>query len=117
MGDDETRMPASRPSVPELFARLITDVRAWVRAEVALFKGRGGALVASLRAAIFLITAAAVLATVGLFAMAIGLIMALATVMGPAWATAVVVVTLFTLAGIFGWLGWRRIDAVFEDRK
>jgi fatty acid desaturase len=117
VGEDDTRVPTSRPSVPELFARLIADVRAWVQAEIALLKSRSGALVSSLRAAIFLITAAAVLATVGLFAMAIGLIMALATVIGPAWATVIVVVTLFTLAALFGWLGWKRIDAVFEDRK
>lgn len=119
MGDaDDTPLTnASRPSVPDLFARLIVDVRAWVQAEIALLKGRGEALVTSLRTAVFLIAAAAVLATVGLFALGTGLILALSPYVGPAWATTIIVVMFFGLAGLCGWLGWRRIDAVFEDKS
>jgi hypothetical protein len=116
MGDgEETRVPA-RPSVPDLFARLIADAREWVRAEVALIKCRGEALVESLRTAVILIVSAVMLATVALFALAIGLILALATFVGPAWATAIVVVTLLLLAALLGWMGWRRIEQVFEDK-
>jgi hypothetical protein len=118
MGDGEdTRVTAaSRPSVPDLFARLIADAREWVRAEIALIKCRGEALIESLRTAVILIVAAVMLATVALFALAIGLILALATFVGPAWATVIVVVSLLLLAAILGWMGWQRIEAVFEDK-
>lgn len=118
MGDgDETRVSAtSRPSVPDLFARLIADAREWLKAEIALIKCRGEALVESLRTAVILIVSAVMLATVALFALAIGLILALATFVGPAWATAIVVVSLLLLAGLCGWLGWQRIERVFEDK-
>jgi hypothetical protein len=116
MGDGEDNRIPARPSVPDLFARLIADAREWVKAEVALIKCRGEALVESLRTAVILIVAAVMLATVALFALAIGLILALATFVGPAWATVIVVVSLLLLAAIFGWMGWQRIESVFEDK-
>lgn len=118
MGDeDDTRVStSSRPSVPDLFAQLIADAREWVKAEIALIKCRGEALVESLRTAVILIVSAVMLATVALFALAIGLILALATFVGPAWATAIVVASLLLLAALFGWLGWKRLEQVFEDK-
>ncbi|CAM3219158.1 Phage holin family protein [Sphingomonas antarctica] len=112
----EPRIP-TRPSVPDLFARLITDGRAWAKAELALLKCRGESLVEALRTAVVLIVAAIMLATVASFALAIGAILWLATLVGPLWATVIVVVTLLALAGILGWLGVARIGRVFEDKS
>ena len=117
MGDGEDTRVTSRPSVPDLFARLIADAREWLKAEVALVKCRGEALVEGLRTAVILIASAVILATVALFALAIGLILALATFVGPGWATAIVVVSLLLLAAILGWMGWQRIERVFEDKS
>ena len=64
-----------------------------------------------------LILVAVMLATVALFALAIGVILALATIVGPAWATAIVVITLLVIAGISGWLGVARIQRAFEDQS
>jgi hypothetical protein len=116
MGDGEDPRVPARPTVPDLFARLIADGRAWIKAELALLKCRGEALVESLRTAVILIVVAIMLSSVALFALAIGLILALATWVGPAWATAIVVVSLLLLAAISGWMGWRRIEQVFEDK-
>jgi hypothetical protein len=115
-GDGEDTRVTARPSVPDLFARLIADARLWVKAEVALLKCRAESLVEALRTAVILIVVAVMLATVALFALAIGLILALATWVGPAWATAIVVATLLVIAGICAWLGVNRISQAFEDK-
>ena len=116
-GDGQEPRTPARPSVPDLFARLIADARMWVKAEAALLKCKGEALVEALRTAVILIVIAVMLATVALFALAIGLILALATLIGPAWATAIVVVALLVIAGICGWLGVMRIERAFEDKS
>lgn len=117
MQDGEELGVPMRPSVSDLFARLIADAQTWVKAELALLKCRGTTLVGALRSAVILILVAALLATVALFALAIGLILTLATIVGPGWATAIVVVTLLAIAGLCGWLGVGRIKGAIEDQS
>lgn len=115
--DAETDTPRPvRASVPDLFARLIGDVRVWAKAEFALLKCRGESLIGALRTAVILIVVAVMLATVALFAGAIGAILALATLVGSGWATLIVVLTLLVIAGICGWLGVARVQRAFEDK-
>ncbi len=106
-----------RPSIAELAARLIADARAWVQAEIALLKCRGGTLAGALRTAVILLVVALVLASLALIALAVGLVLALATLVGPGWATAIVVVALLAAAGLCGWLGIGRIRQAFKDQS
>lgn len=114
-GDDEDARTVARPSVPDLFARLIADARSWARAEIAVLRTRGSALAAGVRSGAILIVAAILMATAALVALAVGLVLSLAAVVGPALATLIVVAALLALAGLCGWLGWARIARTFED--
>lgn len=86
----------------ELLGRLSTDGKAYVQAEIAYYKAlaadRGGkAGVAAAYGA-----GAAVLALAGLIALLVGLILTLATRLGPGWATLIVVGVTFALAAVLG---------------
>ena len=105
-----------RVSVPDLFARLIGDARVWVKAEIALLKCRGETLVGALRVAVAFLLIALALASVALIALAVGLILTLATLVGPGWATLIVVISLLAIATVLGWLGYARIRRAFEDQ-
>ena len=84
---DEDVLRPVRASVPDLFSRLIGDARVWVKAEIAVLKCRGETLIGALRLAMIFILVAVVLASVALIALAVGLILTLATLGGPGWAT------------------------------
>ena len=88
----------------ELLGRLSGDGKAYVRAEIAYYKAlaadKGGK--AGIAAAYG--AGAAVLALAGLVALLVGLILTLATLVGPGWATLIVVGVTFALAGILALL-------------
>lgn len=104
---------ASRPlavqlsdeSVPELVGRLLDDTRGLVSAEVELQKAKLGERVSAYKAAAIFFVAAGVLGLAALIALLVGLIMTLATLIGPGFATAAVVIAVLTIAAVLALVG------------
>lgn len=87
----------------DLVRNLVDEANATMKAEVALLKARGelaaqGAKSASIWGAIALVTA-----SVAALAFAFGAILALATLVGPLAATAIVVIVFLLIAGFAAW--------------
>lgn len=92
-----------------LVGRLVDDGRNLVGAEIALYKARGLERVSRYKSAAIFFVAAGVLALAGLIALLVGLILSLATLIGPLGATAVVVVAVLVVAGILAMIGKSRM--------
>lgn len=94
-----------REGIGALLGRLAEDTRGLARAEIDLAKARVGERVSSYKDATIFFVAAGVLALAGLIALLVGLIMSLATLIGPGFATAAVVLAVFALAGVLAMIG------------
>lgn len=95
----------SDESVPELVGRLVDDTRGLVSAEFELQKAKLGERVSAYKAAAIFFGVAAVLGLAALIALLVGLIMTLATLIGPGFATAVVVIGVLTAAAVLAMVG------------
>lgn len=88
-----------------LVGRAVTESREVVGAEIAVYKARIAERVAAYRNAAIFFGIAGVLALAALIALLVGLILTLATLIGPGLATAAVVLTVLVAAGVLGWIG------------
>ncbi|WP_241656525.1 phage holin family protein [Sphingomonas oligophenolica] len=92
-------------SVGTLVGQLVEDTRGLAKAEIALAKARLGERVAAYRTAVVFFVVAGTLAFAALIALLVGMILTLATLVGPGYATAIVVVGVLALAGVLGLIG------------
>lgn len=92
-------------SVATLVGQLIEDTRGLAKAEIALAKARVGERVAAYRTAVLLFVVAGTLGLAALFALLVGMILTLATLIGPGYATMIVVIGVIALAGVLGLIG------------
>lgn len=97
-------------SITTLLARLTTDARDVARAEVDLAKARVGEAVTRYKAAAILFAAAGMLGLCAFIALLVGLIMTLATLVGPGFATLIVVGVVLLAAGVLGMMGKGRLS-------
>ena len=101
--------PVDQVGLGALVAQTIDDARALVTAEIELQKARLGERVAAYRGAIILFAAAGTLALCGFIALLVGLILSLATLIGPGLATAAVVLAVLAIAAVLAVLGKSRL--------
>ena len=87
-----------RRSLVDDIEDLLVDARTWLDAEFAYQKTRAGFVAASLKQAIALVVVAGLLALLALIGLTVGLILALAPVLTPLGATAVVVIVLLLVS-------------------
>ena len=95
--------------VAALVGRLVDDAKGLAHAEVALVKAKAGERVDAYKGAAIFFGAAGVLALAALIALFVGLILTLATVVGPGFATLIVVIVVLVIAGVLGWIGSRKL--------
>ena len=91
--------------VSALVHRTIEDAREFAHAEVALYKAKATERATAFKNAAIFFGAAAVLALSAITALLVGLILTLATLVGPGWATLIVVVGTFVIAAILAVIG------------
>ena len=96
-------------NVSSLIGRLVGEARGVANAEVALVKAKVGGRVAAYKGAAILFGVAGILALAGLIAMLVGLIFTLATLVGPGFATLIVVGVTFAIAGLLAIIGKGRL--------
>jgi hypothetical protein len=107
-------MATIRPMTDEeglatLVAQLVDDARGLASAEVALVRARVGERTSAYKNAAIFFVVAGVLALAGLIALLVGLILSLATLIGPGLATAAVVLAVFAIAGVLAIIGKGRL--------
>jgi len=102
-------------TLPELVGRLVDDARSVVSSEVELYKAKAGERVSAYRSAAVFFVAAGVLALAALIALLVGLILTLATLVGPGYATAIVVVAVLAIAAVLGLIGKSRLQPAQPD--
>lgn len=88
-----------------LVHRAVEDVRELAQAEVALVKAKAGERISAYTSAAIYFGAAGVLALSAVTALLVGLIITVATLVGPGWATAIVVVATLLVAGVLALIG------------
>lgn len=103
--------------VAALVSRLVDDSRTLVSAEVALYKAKAGERVAAYKSAIIFFVIAGVLALAALIALLVGLILSLATLIGPLGATAVVVGVVLLIAAVLGIVGSKKLAPAAPAEK
>ncbi len=129
LGDEPTDAPlgddipaaegAAEDSFVALFSRLIDDAERFVRAELQLYRAQLFARLKEGRTAIIMIAVAFFLGQSAMVALLVGLVATLREPMGPAAATAVVVLGALGIAGLLGWLAVGRLRKATEvkDRR
>ena len=96
--------------IGQLVSQLAGDAREMAQAEVALVKARASFAVTRYKWAAVYFVVAGVLALTAFIALLVGLIMSLATLIGPGLATLTVVGVVFVLAGILALLGKKQLN-------
>lgn len=101
----------ARPERPvgELVHELIEDGKAYARAEIGLVKAIAAAKGKALAMPAALFAAALVFALAAVTALAVGLVEALATLIGPLAAGVAGLLIFAGIAGALGWLGYQRL--------
>ncbi len=96
-------------SIPHLVSRLTGDAREVARAEIALAKAKAGAAMTRYRTAAVYFAVAGVLALAALVALLVGLILSLATLVGPGLATLIVIGVTLAIACALAFAGKSRL--------
>lgn len=94
-----------RQSVPELLARLVDDGQAWLDAEFAVLHAEARRRLIIAGIGIGLMTLAATLLAGTLIALLVGAMFALGPVVGPGWATLIIIALALALSAAFAQAG------------
>jgi hypothetical protein len=109
---DPAPAPPDRP-VGELVHELIEDSKAYARSEIGLYKAIAIAKGKALALPVALFIAAFLIGTTALTALAIGVVMALATLVGPLAAGFLAMLVFAATAGILAWFAFNRLKRDF----
>lgn len=101
--------PTTAEGLPQLLSRLTTEARELAQAEIALAKAKVSDKTTRYRNAAIFFAAAGVLALAALIALLVGLILTLSTLVGPGFATLIVVGVVLVIAGILAYVGKGRL--------
>lgn len=103
--------------VGTLISRLVDDAKAFVRAEIAVYRAQALKLVADYQTAAILCVVALILANAAIVALLVGIIMSIAQALGPIWATVITIGGTFALCGVLVWVALSMIRAAGSKGK
>lgn len=103
--------PHAEESVVSLVGRMVDDARELAIAEVDIQKARLSERLTAYKGAAVFFAAAGVLALAALIALFVGLILTIATLVGPGWATLIVIGVVLAIAGVLALIGRSRLAA------
>lgn len=96
--------------IGQLFSQLVDDGKRYARAEVELYKAKAADKAEPVKWAAIYGGAALTLALSAVTALLVGLILAMETLVGPLAATLIVVGVTLAIAGLLGWMAYKRIS-------
>ncbi len=94
-----------RQSLPDLIIELADDGRDWLNAEIAVYRAEARRRLIIAGIGVGLMTLAAALVAGTLVALLVGVVFALAPVVGAGWATAIVIAVALALAAVAAQVG------------
>lgn len=103
-------------TIGALIGRLAEDGKAYARAEIGYYRTLATAKLGEIRNGVILGAAALVIALCSVTALLVGLILSLATLVGPGFATLIVIAGALAVAGLLGWLAYRSIATSFGSK-
>jgi uncharacterized RDD family membrane protein YckC len=101
-------------SLASIVGRLATETKSLATAEVAVYKAKFGETASAYKSAAMFFAVAGVLALAALIALLVGAILTVATLVGPGWATAIVVVAVLAVAAILAMIGKSKLQTKSE---
>lgn len=104
---------AAEESIGELIGRLVEDGKGFARAEIDYYRTLAATKAGEARAGMILGIAALVIALCSVTALLVGLILSLMPLVGPGFATLIVILVALALAGLLGWLAYRHMARLF----
>lgn len=113
--ETETEAPAADESLGDLFGRLVDDARGFGQAEVDYYRTLLRERLRAAKTSLWMGAVAMSLALAASVALVVGLVLTLAPLVGPGWATLIVVSVALALAGLMGWLAWQQIKRVIGN--
>lgn len=96
----------------DLFGRLVDDGKGYARAEIGYYRTLARSKLRDARASLWMGAAALGFAQAAAVALIVGLVMTLTPLVGPGWATLIVVTGTLILSGIMGWFAWQHVKRV-----
>ncbi|MES3152415.1 phage holin family protein [Sphingomonas faeni] len=114
MSDPLTFATGEDESLVSIVGRLATETKSLATAEVAVYKAKFGETASAYKSAAMFFAVAGVLALAALIALLVGAILTVATLVGPGWATAIVVVAVLALAAILAMIGKSKLQTKSE---
>ncbi|MEG3173194.1 phage holin family protein [Sphingomonas sp. ZB1N12] len=114
MSEPLTFAAADDESLVSIVGRLATETKSLATAEVAVYKAKFGETATAYKSAAMFFAVAGVLALAALIALLVGAILTVATLVGPGWATAIVVVAVLAVAAILAMIGKSKLQTKSE---
>lgn len=96
--------------IGQLFSQLVDDGKRYARAEVEFYKAKAADKAEPVKWAAIYGGAALTLALSSVTALLVGLILSLEPQVGPFAATLIVVLATLAIAGLLGWMAYKRIS-------
>lgn len=103
-------------TIGELLTRLAGDAKAYGNAELAYYKALVRERLRAGRASLWMGGVAIGLAQAAAVALVVGLVMTLTPLVGPGFATLIVVTVALGLAVLMGYLAWQQIKKVIGNK-
>jgi hypothetical protein len=117
VGDRVVVPPAGQESIGALVSRLVADAKAVAAAEIALYRAKSVSWLAQTKTIAIFGVAALILANAAIIALLVGLILTIQTLVGPGWATLIVVLGTLVIAGLLGWLASGRVSRLLAGDR
>jgi hypothetical protein len=103
-------------SIGALIGRLVEDGKGYARAEIGYYRTLAISKLGEAKAGLIFGVTALVIALCTVTALLVGLILSLAPLVGPGFATLIVILGALALAGLLGWLAYRQISRLFGSK-
>ncbi|MEP9360655.1 phage holin family protein [Sphingomonas sp. KR3-1] len=103
-------------SIGDLFQQLVEDGRGYAEAEIGYYRTLFRSKLRDARTMLWMGGVALALAFSAAVALVVGLVLTLAPVVGPGFATLIVVVAFLAISGLMGWLAWTHVKRIFKEK-
>jgi hypothetical protein len=105
LGEELTDTPEGKPGIGTLIGRLVEDGKGYARAEVDYVKALAGERMRAAKSGVIFLVAGLVLLHGALIAVFVGLVLSLATIIGPFWSMLIVVAVASVIGGVLAKIG------------
>ena len=103
--------------IGELLGRLVEDGKGYAQAEIGYYRALIRSKLPDVTAALWMGAVALALVFAAMIALVVGLVLTLATLVGPGWATLIVFAGILAIAGLMGWLAYGHVKRLMGQKS